>query len=55
VVVAIEAIKDMARQSPNQQLGETVETHAVGLFTLQLYPNHVSKAVEFKPMFEDNG
>jgi hypothetical protein len=37
VVAAIEAIKDKARQIKNQQMGETVETHATGLLTIQLY------------------
>jgi hypothetical protein len=54
-VAAIEAIKDVARQIKNQQMGETVETHAVGLLAIQLYPNHVSTAAEFKSRFKDRG
>ena len=53
MVAAIEAINDSARQSKNQQLGETVETHAADLLAIQLYLNHVSTATEFKPRFED--
>jgi hypothetical protein len=55
VVVAIEAIKDSAGQIKNQQMGETVETHVTGLLAIQLHPNHVSTAVEFKPRCEDSG
>jgi hypothetical protein len=55
VVAAIEAIKDSARQIKNQQMGETVETHAAGLLAKQLHLNHVSAATEFKPRFEDRG
>jgi hypothetical protein len=55
VVAAIEAIKDSARQIKNQQMGETVETHAAGLLAIQLHPNHVSAATEFKSRFEDRG
>jgi Sec-independent protein translocase protein TatA len=55
VVAAIKAIKDSARQIKNQQMGETVETHAADLLTIQLYPNHVSTAKTFKPRFEDRG
>ena len=36
-------------------MGETVETLAAGLFAIQLHPNHVSTAVEFKPRFKDSG
>jgi hypothetical protein len=55
VVIAIEAIKDKARQIKNQQMGETIGTHATGLLTIQLYLNHVSTAAKFKPRFEDRG
>jgi hypothetical protein len=55
MVAAIEAIKDLTRQIKNQQVGETVETHAASLLAIQLHPNHVSMAVEFKPRFEDRG
>jgi hypothetical protein len=54
VVATIEAIKDSARQIKNQQMGETVETHVAGLLAIQLHPNHVSTAAEFKPRFEDS-
>jgi hypothetical protein len=53
VVTTIKAIEDMSRQRENQYVRETVETHAAGLFTLQLYPNHISMAAEFKPRFKD--
>jgi hypothetical protein len=55
MVAAIEAIKDSARQIKNQQMGETVETHAVSLLAIQLHPNHVSTAAEFKPRVEESG
>jgi hypothetical protein len=54
VVAAIEAIKDSVRQIKNQQMGETIKTHAAGLLTIQLYLNHVSTAIKFKPRFEDH-
>jgi hypothetical protein len=46
VVAATEVIKDSARQIKNQQMGETVETHATSLLAIQLHPNHVSAATE---------
>jgi hypothetical protein len=55
VVAAIEAIKDSARPIKNQQMGETIETHAAGLLAIQLHPNHVSTAAKFKLRFEDRG
>jgi hypothetical protein len=55
VVTAIEVIEDLARQIKNQQMGETVEAHAASLLAIQLHPNHVSVASEFKPRFEDRG
>jgi hypothetical protein len=54
-LAATEAIKDSARQIKNQQMGETVEIHAAGLLAIQLHPNHVLAAAEFKPRFEDRG
>jgi hypothetical protein len=55
VVVAIEAIKDAARQIKNQQMAEIVKTHVASLLTIQLYPNHESLAPKFKPRFKDRG
>jgi hypothetical protein len=55
VVAAIEAIKGSARQIKNQQIREIVETHVTGLLAIQLHPNHVSTAVEFKPRVKDRG
>jgi hypothetical protein len=55
VVTSIETIKDSARQIKNQQMGETIETHAAGLLAIQLYLNHVPMATEFKLRFEDRG
>jgi hypothetical protein len=55
VVAATEAIQDSARQIKNQQMGETIEANAASLFAIQLHPNHVSAAAEFKPRFEDRG
>ena len=54
-VAAIEAIKDSAGQIKSQQMGETVKTHAAGLLAIQLYPNHIPTAAEFKLRFEDHG
>jgi hypothetical protein len=55
MVAATEAIQDSAREIKNQQMGETVEAHAASLLAIQLHPNHVSAATEFKPRFEDHG
>jgi hypothetical protein len=55
MVVATEAIQDSSRQIKNQQMGETVEANAADLFAIQLHPNHVSAATEFKPRFKDRG
>jgi hypothetical protein len=55
VVAATEAIQDSAKQIKNQQMGETVEAHAASLLAIQLHPNHVSVAIEFKPRFKDRG
>jgi hypothetical protein len=55
VVPAIEVIEIAAGQRKNQQVGETIEIHAASLSTLQLYLNHVSTTVEFKPRFEARG
>jgi hypothetical protein len=55
VVAVTKAIQNSARQIKNQQMGETVEAHAAGLLAIQLHPNHVSAATEFKPRFEDRG
>ena len=55
MVAAIEAIKHLTRKIKNQQMGETVETHAANFLAIQLHSNHVSTAAEFKPRFKDCG
>jgi hypothetical protein len=55
MVATTEAIQDSARQIKNQQMGETVKANVASLFAIQLHPNHVSAATEFKPSFEDHG